>query len=189
MRRPRASSRRHRLLTPLNKLLAGTGIRHSPFGLSTMDANPQEALHPQASPAERLTKHCAEIYLMPKCSNVGLCAGFSDAASRRLSCARCLPASEKRQGTKSRGRCTEGSSGPMGNWRRRFGRLGVQSGGDRRRRCCRADPDRASGGGARRIGCRRARIMLRPGRWRTADRGLGSLSDRSWHAGGGVAGS
>ncbi len=37
-----------------------------------MDANPQEALHPQASPAERLTKHCAEIYLMPKCSNVGL---------------------------------------------------------------------------------------------------------------------
>ncbi len=71
-------------------------------------------------------------------AKVGSCAGFSDAASRGLSCARCLPASEKRQGTKSRGRCAEGSGSPMGNRRRRDGRLGVQSGGDRRRRCCRA---------------------------------------------------
>ncbi len=70
--------------------------------------------------------------------DVGLCAGFSDAASRRLSCARRLPASEKRQGTKSRGQCTEGSGSPMGNRSGRDGRLGVPSGGDRRRRCCRA---------------------------------------------------
>ncbi len=54
--------------------------------------------------------------------NFRFCAGFSDAVSRRLSFARCLPASEKRQGTKSRGQCAEGSGGPMGNRRRRDGR-------------------------------------------------------------------
>ena len=46
---------------------------------------------------------------------VGICAGFSDAASERLNQARCLSASEKRQGSKSRGRCAEGSGSPMGN--------------------------------------------------------------------------
>ncbi len=69
---------------------------------------------------------------------VGCCAGFSDAASRRLSCARCLPASEKRQGTKSRGRRAGGSGGPMGNRWCRDGRLGVRSGRDRRRSLCHA---------------------------------------------------
>jgi len=61
-------------------------------------------------------------------ANDGLCAGFSDAVLRWLSVARCLPASEKRQGTKSRGRCAEGSGNPMGNRLGRDGRLGRQSG-------------------------------------------------------------
>ena len=42
--------------------------------------------------------------------------------------ARHLPASEKRQGTKSRGRCAAGSGSPMGNRRRRDGRLGRRRG-------------------------------------------------------------
>jgi hypothetical protein len=84
---------------------------------------------------------------------VGFCAGFSDAASMRLSCTRCLPATEKRQGTKSRGRCAEGSGRPMGNRRRRDGRLGLQRGRRRWTRSCRgpvliADPGAVSAGTA-----------------------------------------
>ncbi len=64
-------------------------------------------------------------------ANVGCCAGFSDAASRRLSGARCLPASEKRQGTKLRGQCADGSGSAMGNRRRRGGCRVNLSGGCR----------------------------------------------------------